>query len=165
MTILETTHLDRFGRVVWHREGIKNLVHLQGEQFCLTALFSTGSMSVPANYYAGLDNRTTPAVSDTLGNLSGEPSQFGYSRQAIASATGFVVALNNDNVYQATTNVLTFNATGGTWGPVSTIFLATTADNSGLLISTANLDGTHHVADGEKLTIRVALTLADLGDS
>lgn len=165
MTILEARHLSKSGEVLWGQNIVKNTIHLKGELYCLTALFRTDTTSIPANYYAGLDNRATPASSDTLDNLSQEPTQFSYSRQATSSATGFDVALNNSGVYQATSRVLTFNAVGGTWGPVSNIFLATSVDNTGYLISTAKLDGSHFVGNGEKLTIRMAMTLTDLGDS
>lgn len=163
MTILEINHLDRDGGVLWRKEGIKNIVHTEAENFFLTCLFNTSSISVPTNYYIGLDNRTTAVASDELSNLSQEPSQYGYSRQALTSSNGFTIALNEDDIYQATSNVVTFNASGGTWGPVSKVFIATSTDSSGYLLATASLDGTHYLSDGQKLTIRMALTLTDLG--
>jgi len=164
MTVLEIKHLDRNGKVIWERRGLKNLIHSQGEQYCLTALFNTENQSIPANYFAGLDNRTTPALSDTLANLSQEPTQFGYARQAITSGSGFSIALNSQGVYQATSNILIFNATGGSWGPVRNVFLATSSNNTGKLICTAPLDGPHTVVSGEQMTLRIALTLKDLGE-
>jgi|SRR6185437_6061606 len=162
LRILEVTHLDRNGEVLWYRENIPNLLHDQGELYCLSALFNTSVVSIPEHYYAGLDNRTSPAGSDRLTNLSQEPTQFGYARQAVSSSTGFVIALNSDHIYQATSNVLTFVASGGVWGPVSNIFLTTSLDNTGFLISSASLGGSHSLNAGEQLTIRLALTLSNV---
>jgi hypothetical protein len=162
MTVLEVKHLSDDGKVKWEQYKVPNLIHSSGELYCLTALFSTVVTQIPANYYVGLDNRASPAATDTLANLSQEPSQFGYGRQPLSSGTGFVVSITNDGIYQAVSNVLTFSAVSGTWGPVKNVFLATSADNTGLLISTATLDGTHFLNDGEQLTLRIALTLKDV---
>lgn len=160
MRVLELKHYSRDGELLWSKDVVPNMIHADGELYCLTALFTTLVTTVPDFYYAGLDNRTTPARSDTLANLSQEPTQFGYARQPLNSGSGFVVTESND-VYQATSNVITFVASGGTWGPVKNIFLATSSDETGSLISTAELDGQHYLNTGEQLTMRLALTLRD----
>lgn len=161
MRVVELKHYSTNGDLLWEQDVVPNIIHAEGELYCLTALFATLVTSIPSNYYAGLDNRATPARTDTLANLSQEPSQNGYARQPLNSGSGFVVSVNNAGVYQATSNVITFVANGGTWGPVKNIFLTTGVDNSGKLISTAALDGQHYLNTGESLTMRLALTLRD----
>jgi hypothetical protein len=161
MRVLELKHYSRDGKLLWEKDIVPNIIHAEGELYCLTALFTTLVTSIPANYFAGLDNRAVPARSDTLANLSQEPSQFGYARQPLDSGSGFNVSVNSSGVYQATSNVITFVSNGGTWGPVKNIFLTTSSGNTGKLISTAALDGQHFLSTGEQLTMRLALTLRD----
>lgn len=161
MTVLEVEHWGADGALRHRQSLVPNIWHRQGEAFCVGALFNTSATPIPVNYYCGLDNRVTPAATDTLDSLSQEPSQFGYVRQAVSSSSGFTVTVNASGVYQATTNVLTFVVSGGTWGPVRNIFLTDSATSSGVLISTAALDGPRSVGDGEKLTLRLGLTLRD----
>lgn len=162
LTILKIQHFDKNNNCIWEDENLHNIIHKNGEAFCLGALFRTSSTPIPANYYAGLDNRTIPASSDTLSNLSQEPTQFGYARQPISSANGFTIALNDSGINQATSGVVVFTASGGTWGPIKNLFFATTSDNSGTLISTAELGGSHSVNSGERLTLQIALNLRDV---
>jgi hypothetical protein len=83
----------------------------------------------------------------------------------VSSTTGFTIGLNTDDIYQATSNVLTFVASGGSWGPVKNVFLATTVNNSGVLLSTAALDGSRFLNDGESTTLRLGLTLRDASNA
>lgn len=152
--------LWRDGKVVWETRDRPNTLHSLGTKFVLQGLFNTAEVGIPPFYYAGLDNRPSPAVGDLLSGINTEPATFGYQRVAISSSNGFVVSVVDD-VYQATSGVLTFNATGGTWGPVQNVFLATTNDNTGILVSTIQLDGPHFVNDAEKLTLRVGVSLKD----
>lgn len=161
MTILEIKHYDKNKNVIWEAYNIPNVVHDEGEKFFLQALFRTDDNQVPVNYYCGLDNRSSPGFSDTFMNVEGEPTTFEYERQEINSSLGFSISLNEFNVFQATTGVLSFSATGGRWGPIKNVFLTTSFDNTGVLIATSSLDGTHYVDDGQALSLRFALTLRD----
>ncbi len=162
MTVLEIQHWDRNGNLIWEGKNFPNLLHDEGEAFCLGVLFNSAVTPLPPNYYCGLDNRVSPAAVDSLANLSQEPTQFGYARQVVSSANGWTVAINESGIYQATTNVLTFVASGGGgWGPVRNLFLTNSATNTGKLISTAALDGPHTLSDGEQITLRLGLTLRD----
>jgi len=163
LKIEEICHLDEYGKVLWKNNNINNIFHNQGEQFLLNICFNTSAgIVVPSNYYLGLDNRATPALSDTLSNLSQEPTQFGYSRQLISSVNGFTVALNNSGNYQATGNVVVFNASGGSWGPIQNLFLATTVNNTGYLISTAALGQSKTLSSGQSITMRISLSLQNV---
>lgn len=159
LKIEEIKHLDCNGDILWESGNINNVFHLGGEEFLLKVSFNTaGGVEIPSSYYLGLDNRTTLSLTDTLSNLSQEPTQFGYSRQSVSSANGFSVELVNEN-YKALSDVVVFSASGGTWGPIRNLFLATSSGSSGYLISSAALDTPRSVDDGQSMTIRISITL------
>lgn len=63
---------------------------------------------------------------DTLATLVGEPVGNGYVRQTLTPDTvGWPTVALSGGSYMATSAPVTFNATGGTWGPVITCCLAT----------------------------------------
>ncbi|MBD3348922.1 MAG: hypothetical protein GF400_06960, partial [Candidatus Eisenbacteria bacterium] len=81
-------NFDRYGKsglsTFWkvrHRRGCKvlgyecgrNLWHDDGEEFLVKVVF-TEEVSIPANFYIGLDARASLAEADSLSSLSGEPS-------------------------------------------------------------------------------------------
>jgi len=45
--------------------------------------------TVPVEYYVGLDNRSTITASQTMADISGEPSGNGYQRQPLVNGTNF----------------------------------------------------------------------------
>ena len=142
-------HLDARGRLRWADCG-HNMLHDEGEQFFCQVLF-TEEATPPAAYYLGLDNRTSLAESDTLASLSGEPSANGYSRQAVNSdATDFTISQESGD-YQARTKTVTFTASGGSIGPVTKMFMATSADGTGKLVASRALSQERTLADGESL--------------
>lgn len=165
LRILDIQHTDKNGGVLWEAKNLKNTLHLEGEEFILSAMFrTTNGIAVPSFYYLGMDNRTTVSPSDNMVSISTEPSGNGYSRQALSSATGFTIesyTLSSDSHWRARSQVVSFSASGGQWGPVSTVFLTDRLDKTGYLISTAPLGTTRYVGAGESLTFRFALTLFD----
>jgi hypothetical protein len=162
MKILEIQHQDRYGKILWKQEGVKNLLHLRGEEFLLRAAFTGGRVSnvIPENYYLGLDNRATVAEDDEMADINGEPSFAGYERQSIASAGDFTVSLQGSH-YQAISPIVAFGASGGTWGPVKNLILSDQSGSLGTLISTAVLDTAITINDGESVTMRLAMSLKD----
>lgn len=168
LKILEVQH-KKGDKVLWESFNIPNTLHLSGEEFILSALFRSASgIVVPSFYYLGMDNRSTIDVSDNMESLTTEPSGNGYSRQAVSSATGFTVeqfTISGDTSgllhWRAKTQIVAFTASGGSWGPVSNVFLTNLIDNSGYLISTASLGTTRTVASGETLTFRFAFNVVD----
>lgn len=165
MTILEVRHI-RDGEVIWEERNLKNTLHLEGEQFILSALFRTiTGVSVPSFYYLGLDNRTSLLLSDNMATLSTEPTGNGYSRQPISSSTGFALENYSSGGYdhwKAKSQIVAFTASGSQWGPVSNVFLTDRVDDSGFLISTAALGVTRVVLPTESLTFRFTMTLVDV---
>lgn len=161
LTVLEIQHKNSNGDILWSAYNLKNIVHDLGEKFILDAAFNDTSV-VPDNFYFGLDNRTTPDETDVMADLVDEPSTNGYSRQSISSDGAFTVALNDDDVYQATGPIINFSASGGPWGPVQRLFLTTSATASGVLIATVDLTSPLTALDGESYNMRFGLSLSGI---
>lgn len=155
--ILEIQHA-RDNKVIWEDKNLYNTFHTGGELFLLSCAFDNDGTVPPANYYFGLDNRTSVAVDDLLTDIEDEPTGGGYLRAAVSSSGQFTIE-NVDGVYRAISQVVTFNGTGVGWGPVSKLFLATSSDNSGLLISTVNLSSPATVIAGDSISMRMGLSL------
>ena len=159
MKILEIQHV-RNGKVIWEDKNILNIFHTGGELYMLTCCFDNpGSLPV-ANYYFGLDSRSSIATTDLITNLTGEPNSNGYSRVAVPSNGNFTLDFVN-GIYRATSQILTFTATGSGWGPVTNLFLATTIDNSGILIASSPLSSATSLSAGDSINMRMALSLQD----
>lgn len=162
LQIDEIKHI-RNGKVIWEKFNLKNILHLQGEEYFLKILFSS-SITKPTNYYFGLDNRDTISVSDELTDLYNEPQTHNYSRQVASSSTDWTFV--STTVYsEAKSPVLTFGASGGSWGPVCNLFM-TMQDQSedpttGYLISTVYLGENITVLDGDSISMRMGVKLQD----
>ena len=156
MTVLEIKHY-RDNKVIWEEQNIPNIFHESGERFLFSVAFDTdGGYEVPTFYYVGLDNRSVIDYSDDIGSITGEPSGFGYGRQTASSSSGFGITLTEGRI-RATSGILTFSATGGSWSQVSNVFLATSADSSGDLIATSALSSPRTLNSGDHLTVRLKL--------
>lgn len=158
MEVLEIRHHNKNGDILYEEKNINNIIHKTGEEFMLKALF--GGLSLPSQYYLGLDARSTLSVSDVLSNCSAlEPTGSGYYRQSINN-DNFTFITNTFGDYQANSPVVLFKAIGGTWGPVKNIFLSTVSSaSSGYLISSVSLGSTIIVSDGETVSMRIGLAL------
>jgi hypothetical protein len=163
MKILEIQHIHN-GCVIWERKNLRNLLHYEGEAFLLRAAFTGGveSTVIPENYYLGLDNRTTIAVSDDMSDISGEPISNGYARQPISSSGQFVVTRETlTSHFTATCPIVVFRASGGSFGPVKQLFLTDKDDNSGSLISSVSLESPLTVPNGDSVRMRIQLAMRD----
>lgn len=157
LKILEIQHI-RDGKVIWEDHDILNLLHTEGEQFLLTCCFENNGTVVPTDYYFGLDARSSLAAGDNMATISSlEPSGNGYSRQTVSSNGGFTVQLVG-SYYRAVGSIVTFSATG-TYGPVRNLFLTNKSDNSGYLISSAELSSPVTFASGDSVALRMSLQL------
>jgi hypothetical protein len=157
--ILEIQHI-RDGKVIWQDQNILNTLHEQGEYFLLQCVFNNSGSLPPANLYFGLDARVLISTTNTISSIYLEPTSNGYFRQPVSTVNGFTLDYTN-GAYRAISQIVTFTATGGGWGPVSTLFLATTSDNSGLLIASNLLSDTVTTQSGDTLTMRMSLSLQD----
>lgn len=162
MKIMEIK-LKRENKVIWEENNILNILHKEGEAFLLNAVFAGGQNNtvIPNNYYLGLDARSSLTINDTLESLISEPGTNGYVRQPISSAGDFTVVLDTDGHYRAISPIVVFQAVGGSWGPVSNLFLTDTLDNSGSLLSTAPFSIPITVVAGDSVTMRISISLKD----
>lgn len=162
MKIDEIVQKDQDGKVVFKEENVYNILHLEGEETILSAVFlggPTNNSYIPTNYYLGLDNRASVSANQTLSDLVGEPSGSGYSRQPASSTTGFTI-VNNGGIFQARSNIIIFAAVSGSWGPVGNLFLTDiSSGTSGNLYSTAVLSSPIILSSGETISVRFSLAL------
>lgn len=160
MKVLELEHLGRDGRVLHKESNLKNIIHGKGEELILGILFS--GESIPSNYYIGLDFRSSLDKAQTIADVFGwEPVSYAYSRQAVASSNFSITTVSSGNK-QANSPTLLFRASGGSWGPVRNIFLCTALGygTNSILVSSVPLSTSITVADGEIVTMRMAMALS-----
>lgn len=160
--IIDIRHTDINGNILWEGHDFYNVLHQAGEEFLLQAAFTGGRVStvIPDNYYLGLDNRLTVSTTDVMSSLTGEPVSSGYVRQSVSSNGQFTLSLESSH-YIATSPIVAFSSTTAAWGPVANLFLATTLNNSGILISTVVLPSPVSLNIGEAITMRVGLQIFD----
>lgn len=158
MKILEFKHI-RNNEVIYKEENILNTFHVGGELYVLSCCFNNNGDFPPDNYYIGLDNRSAIEIEDLITDISDEPVGNGYSRQAVSSNGGFEVEVVN-GIYRATSEIVTFTATGSGWGPVKNIFMST-EDSGGVLLATSLLSSTLTAIAGDSYVMRMAMTLKD----
>jgi hypothetical protein len=162
--ILEIEHLDCDGSVLWKAKNLRNVLHTDGEQLLLQSMFVGGRTSntfIPSNFYFGLDSRSTVAVGDIISGLSGEPTDNGYARFSISSSGQFAVS-QFAGIYQAVSPIVTFTASGGSWGPVLNLFMTSSHDSSGILISSVPLSSPLTVISGQTISLKMGLSLQDI---
>jgi len=162
--IQEIQHLSKTGEVLWSNKDLKNILHLEGEEFILKALFNGGNdpnTFIPDEYYFGLDNRFSLDAEHNMDSLVNEPTTAGYTRQSLSSTNGFTVIEVTEDVLRAQSIILTFEAIGSSWGPVSNLFMTDQPDDSGFLICSVATGSTFTVDDGESVTMRMTFGLRD----
>jgi len=160
MRVLELTHRDDRGMVLYRTENILNRVHLLGEDFILKVLF--GGVQVPNLYFVGLDSRESLSSEDSIADLeSSEPSSYGYERKAINS-NDFSVIQGASGIMQANSPTVLFTALGGSWGPIRNIFLSTGLGHASpsVLVSSASIGQNLVVSPGETVSMRMAMSLS-----
>lgn len=157
--ILEINHQSKDGKILWSNKNLNNVFHKEGESYILTAVFA--GEEIPTNFYLGLDGRSDLSaednVSDTMASLIDEPTVNGYQRQAVSS-TAWTLQLVN-GVYRVVSPIMTFQASGGSWGPVKNLFLTNKEDDSGSLIASVVLNNDLTLDDGELVNLRIGLSL------
>lgn len=162
MKIQEIQHKDCLGNIIWEEKNIKNILHQEGEQFLLQAAFVGGKNStiIPNFYYLGLDRRQQVNVDDVMNDLIGEPFGGGYQRAELASSGDFAINFIQDH-YVATSPIVAFRSTVGSWGPVSNLFLTAEVQNTYRLISTAVLSDVISLNVGDSVTLRIGMQIRD----
>jgi hypothetical protein len=150
----------RNGEVIWEAKNLYNMLHAGGELYLLVCCFNNDGTVPASQYFFGLDNRPYLAVGDLMSDLVEEPSGNGYLRQSVSSVNGFAIELVN-NIYTASSQIVTFSATTGSYGPVRNLFLTNRNDNDGVLIATAPLSDALTLTAGDSINLRMSLSLKD----
>ena len=158
LKILEVQHI-RNGEVIWEAKDLLNTLHSGGELYILSCAFNNDGSLPVSDYYLGLDDRRNILYDHDINDLVDEPSGNGYFRVAVNSASWSISLVNG--VYRATSEIVTFSATGSGYGEVSNLFLTTSSDDSGVLIATAPLSSTISLSSGDSINLRFALSLKD----
>lgn len=162
MTALWIEHV-RNGTVIYREENVRNTLHSLGEEFVLKALFQGGNSPntyIPHLYYLGLDNRPVITAGDTMSSVEAEPFVNGYSRANMSSSgtQGFTIDVVN-GYHRAVSNILSFTASGGGWGPCKNIFLSNAPNSDGTLISSAPLTTAVTLVSGDSVNMRMVFSL------
>jgi len=159
LTIENIKLIDKNSKVKYEQSNIKNTLHQIGESYMLNCLFVNKNTRVDY-YWAGLDNRSSLNTADTMSSLVNEPSTNGYSRQKITSWSSPVIS---NSVYVVKSNNIMFSASTGTsgWGPVKNIFLSTTQNISGILISSVKLNQELTMSPGDTIVLVMNLSLSN----
>lgn len=145
---------DKNGKVKWTESGPNDLAD-EGEADMLDVYYRNAT--APTTFYLRLFN-DTPVETDTLADLTGEPSGNGYSPQEIErSNVGFPTLALDAGDWQLTSKTVTFTASGGSWGPVTYAVLATTSDNTGKLVAYKQLSQARTLQDGESLEVTITI--------
>lgn len=152
---------DKYGNIKWQEINVANLLHDEGEQAILQAMFSE-AYTVPAAYYIGLDDRVTIAEADTLASLAGEPGVGGYARQAANSdAVDWTISIDTGD-YQAKSKTVTFTPSGADYPTVRNMFLCdVSTGTAGLIIASVALSQSRIVLDGDSLNTDITIKLSE----
>lgn len=154
--IWEITCVGKDGKVKWQEE-VYNALANQGEMNLLDTFFRL--QNAPTEFYLRLCYDTL-AETDTLSVVQNEASGFGYAPQVVErSLTGFPVLELDAGDYRVITKQVSFTAAGGDIGPFNTLYLATTSDNSGLLIGFIALSIERTVLSGDTMLARLRIKL------
>lgn len=149
-TIWKFTH-RRNGEIIWQSDWIENALTDEGEEAILNTFFAK-TVSPPTNFYIGMVN-DTPAETDTLASLTGEPSTGGYARKVVT----FSAAAIDAGDYQAQSTTVNFAPSGASIGPVTHQFLTdVVSGTSGLLIAYVALGATRTILEGDDLDVAIA---------
>jgi len=147
-------HRDRHGKLLWEHEG-PNALADEGERQMLEVYYR--AENAPTTFYIRLYN-DTPAETDGLADLTGEPSGNGYAAEEVErSSTGFPTIETNSGDWQVVSKTVTFEASGGSIGPVTYAVLATTSDNTGKLVAYVALSQSRTLAAGETLDVTITI--------
>lgn len=150
--------IDKDGNVVFEDKGLNSLTN-QGEEALLETFFRNGTQYAPVQFYIRLCNDTLTQA-DTLSSISGEPMSNGYAPQLVErSDVGFSTKQLDEGDFQLVSKEVAFTASGGDIGPVTTAFLATSLDNSGILVCFRALPIARIITSGNRGLVQMKIKL------
>lgn len=151
-------HTSKDGEILWEGEHMHNAIANQGAEAILEYFYRGNATYAPGQFYVRLCNYT-PQVTDTLSTIQNEPSGNGYAPQLLpASLIGFPTKTTaGDGNISITSVAVTFTASGGNIGPVTSAFVGTTSGNGGKLISYLPLSITRTILNGDSMTYQFSV--------
>lgn len=151
-----TIRYEHGGEVIWRQEKRNHLAD-EGEQNMLDTYFR--ALNAPIEFYVRLAQDVI-VDTDTLADILGEPSGNGYSAKIITrDAVGFPVMELNLGDYRVVSKEVSFTASGGDIGPINTVYLATTSDNTGKLLCYLALSLERTILQGDEAFISLRIKL------
>jgi hypothetical protein len=142
----------RDGKVIWEQARRNALVD-EGERNVLLTYFR--QENAPTTFYLRLAYDSL-LETDGLANISNEPVGNGYSAQQLTrDATGWPTIELDAGDYRLTSKEVEFNAVGGNIGPVNVMYLATTSNNTGLLVAFVPLALERTILAGDTLRAQI----------
>lgn len=148
--------VDPNGRVIW-RGSMKNALVDQGESNMLDTYFRANN--TPTQFYVRLCNDTI-IETDTLSSVQNEPSGNGYAPALLErSVVGFPTLELDAGDYRVVSKEVSWTASGGDIGPVTSAYIATTLDNSGLLIAAVTLPLERTIVSGSTMYANLRIKL------
>jgi hypothetical protein len=131
-----------------------NAVADEGEQLILDVFFRDAAE--PTNFTLRLTG-TTPTETSTLGGLT-EVTGTGYAGITVArNTTDWPTLALVGGDYKVTMLTKTFTATG-TWTAATYMYLATTSNNTGKLVSYSALSASRTLVNGDTLAVDYSVT-------
>lgn len=163
LTWAKFVHRDSDGRILYESDWEPNNLANEGERNMLDVYLRNAAG--PASFRVRLFG-STPLETSSLASLTNEPGgSLGYAPQAVnrdATVDGWPTLDNqfSGGDFQAESKTVTFRATSGIWPNVTHAALATTSDNSGLLIDFTQLRQPRQLRSGQQLEIIYAPRLS-----
>ena len=147
----------RDGKVIYHQESRNALVD-EGERQIATTFFRNEEN--PIEFYIRLCYDALDEGS-TLATMQGEPTGNGYAPQLVErSSAGFPTLEQDGGDWRVASKEVEFTAVGGDIGPINTVVLATSADNSGKLLAYINLTQERTILAGDIGTAKMKIKFA-----
>lgn len=147
---------DETGKTIFELSDIKNLLHVEGQALFLGCMFK--NTAVPGTYFVGLDSRTTITASQTLADLTAEPTTPGYTRQPLTTNTDFELLVDTSSA-RVRSATISFTASGSSYSATDMFLCTVGSGTSGLLISTVQFGTTVTVSPNNVVSMKFAMTL------
>ena len=128
-------------------------VHDAGENRIINILF--GATPVDGAYYLGLYKNPTELAEDAVLSGLDEPSGGSYVRQVLTRGVANWTIVDDAATYATIKTFLSTAAWGDIWG----YFIATSLNNTGVLIATEHFDAAYNIVSGKGIKIQPKITV------
>lgn len=156
--IWDITYFNKYGSITY-MESLPNRLVDEGEKAIIDIFLRKQDDTYFATdfFYTGLFHGSI-SESTTLLTIPGEPSGSGYQRLPIGrSTTGWPTLEKDEGDWRGVSTEVKQTASGGDIGPISGAFLATTLDDTGILIGTVTSPTEKTIKSGESASYQLRL--------